>query len=55
MEQLINWLGMGGYSMYVWPAYALVLGVLLLNFLGIKRQKARTWQKLHLWFKRQQG
>lgn len=53
MEQFINWCNMGGYSMYVWPAYGLVLGVLLVNFLGIKRQKIRTREKLHLWFKRQ--
>lgn len=52
MNPFFEWLSMGGYSLYVWPAYGLVFGVLALNFLGIKRQKVRTRQKLQRWFKR---
>lgn len=52
MSQFFAWLDMGGYSMYVWPAYGLVAIVLVMNLLGIKRQKAKTQQKLQRWFKR---
>lgn len=52
MKQFFDWLAMGGYSAYVWPAYGLVCTVLILNFLGIRLQKARTRQKLQRWFER---
>lgn len=52
MNQFYEWLAMGGYSLYVWPAYALVFAVLVMNLLGIKWQKHRTRQKLQRWFKR---
>lgn len=50
MNQFIEWLAMGGYSLYVWPAYGLVCGVLLMNILGIRWQKNRIRQKLQHWF-----
>lgn len=52
MDQFVNWLAMGGYSSYVWPAYALVFLVLILNVISIKKQKMKTHQKLQQWFKR---
>jgi heme exporter protein D len=52
MNQLWEWLDMGGYSLYVWPAYGAVCVVLVMNLLGIKWQKTRTRQKLQRWFKR---
>lgn len=52
MNQFLEWLAMGGYSIYVWPAYGLVCVVLVMNLLGIKIQKNRTRQKLQRWFKR---
>ena len=42
MNQLMEWIAMGGYSFYIWPAYGLVCVVLVLNLLGIKWQKQRT-------------
>lgn len=52
MNQLFDWLAMGGYSLYVWPAYGIVCAVLVMNLFGIKWQKERTRQKLQRWFKR---
>lgn len=52
MNQFFEWLAMGGYSIYVWPAYGLVCVVLVMNLLDIKWQKNRTRQKLQQWFKR---
>lgn len=53
MNQFFHWLSMGGYSVYVWPAYGVVSVVLVMNLLGIKIQKKQTNKKLHAWFKRQ--
>ncbi len=52
MTQFMNWLLMGGYSMYVWPAYGVVCAVLTINLLGIRWQRKRTHKKLQHWFKR---
>ncbi|MDX1838808.1 heme exporter protein CcmD [Legionella taurinensis] len=49
----MNWLAMGKYAMYIWPAYGLVCGVLALLLLDIKRQQKRTRSKLNQWFRRQ--
>ena len=51
MSQFIQYLDMGGYSLYVWPAYGIVCTVLLLNILFAKRKKKRTYQQLQQWFK----
>lgn len=53
MSQFLRWLSMGGYSIYIWPAYGLVCVVLVMNLLGIKFQRVRTRKKLQQWFKRQ--
>ncbi len=53
MNQFLQWVAMGGYSFYIWPAYGLVCVVLVMNLLGIKWQRQRTRKKLHQWFKRQ--
>lgn len=52
MSQLVDWLAMGGYSIYVWPAYGVVCVVLVMNLLGMKWKKKQTRQKLQQWFKR---
>lgn len=51
MNELMEWLSMGGYSIYVWPAYGLVCFVLVVNLLGIKLQSKRTREVLQQWFK----
>lgn len=51
MSQLWQWFSMGGYSVYVWPAYGLVGVVLVINLLGMKAQRNNTRQKLQHWFK----
>ncbi|WP_115336920.1 heme exporter protein CcmD [Legionella londiniensis] len=43
---------MGGYSIYVWPAYGAVCIVLVMNLLGIKWQRRRILNKLKFWLKR---
>lgn len=53
MSQFLNWLVMGGYSIYIWPAYGIVCVVLVMNLLGIKWQRLQTRKKLQSWFKRQ--
>ncbi|STX28391.1 heme exporter protein CcmD [Legionella beliardensis] len=53
MNQLVTWLAMNGYSIYIWPAYGLVCVVLVMNLLGIKIQRVQTKKKLQQWFKRQ--
>ena len=55
MNQLMQWLAMGGYSMYIWPAYGIVSVVLVGNIVGIKWQQKRTRMQLQKWFKRQQA
>lgn len=52
MNQFYEWLAMGGYSLYVWPAYGLVCMVLALNLFGMKIKKKQTRHKLQQWFKR---
>lgn len=52
MNPFFEWLAMGGYSLYVWPAYGLVFAVLGMNLLGMKWKKMQTRQKLQQWFKR---
>lgn len=51
MNQFLAWLNMGGYSLYVWPAYGLVGLVLGMNFLAIKWKKKQTHHKLQQWYK----
>ncbi|KTD59335.1 heme exporter protein CcmD [Legionella santicrucis] len=52
MNQVLEWLTMGGYSIYVWSAYGLVSVVLVMNLLGMKWKRKQTRQKLQQWFKR---
>ncbi|KTD15517.1 heme exporter protein CcmD [Legionella sainthelensi] len=52
MNQFLEWLTMGGYSIYVWSAYGLVSVVLVMNLLGMKWKRKQTRQKLQQWFKR---
>ena len=49
MSQFINWLAMGGYAIYVWPAYGLVCVVLVMTMSGIKWQRVQIRKKLHQW------
>ncbi|MFC3907731.1 heme exporter protein CcmD [Legionella dresdenensis] len=44
---------MGGYSIYIWPAYGLVAVVLVMNLLGIRLQRQSTIKRLQQWFKKQ--
>ena len=50
MNQFMQWCSMGGYSMYVWPAYGLVVGFLIVNLAYIYRQRKNTHKKLLNWF-----
>lgn len=52
MNQFLQWLAMGGYSLYVWPAYGMVCVVLVMNLLGIRWQRSRIIKKLRFWKKR---
>jgi len=39
---VIRFLAMGGYAAYVWPAYGLTLGVIVLNIIWARRLLARS-------------
>ncbi len=52
MNKFQLWLAMGGYSLYIWPAYGLVAVVLFINILGIRLRGRRVHRKLQEWFKR---
>lgn len=51
MHRFFEWLAMGGYSIYVWPAYGLVASTLIIIVFSVKMQKKRTHHKLQQWFK----
>lgn len=53
MNALLQWLDMGGYAWYVWPAYGIFCVFLVMNLLEIRVLQKRTRQKLTQWFKRQ--
>ncbi|RUQ81615.1 heme exporter protein CcmD [Legionella septentrionalis] len=53
MNQFLHWFGMGGYGLYVWPAYGLLGGILLMNWVNIKWQRKRTRKVLQQWYKKQ--
>ena len=46
MIDLSKFLLMGGYAVYVWPSYALVLIVLLSNVLWVKRAAHKLQSQL---------
>lgn len=46
MSQFTNWLAMGGYANYVWPAYGLVCLVLVLTWSSIKWQRRQIRKQL---------
>lgn len=50
MSQISNWFSMGGYAHYIWPAYALMAVVLLINLAGIRRQRRKTESTLQQWY-----
>lgn len=52
MKTWVEWFSMGGYALYVWPAYGLVCSSLIAIWLVVKKQKQLTKQKLLVWFKR---
>jgi heme exporter protein CcmD len=37
-----NFLRMGGYAAFVWPSYALTLGIVMLNVVWARRALARA-------------
>lgn len=50
MVQLMHWFMMGGYAGYVWSAYGLVCGVLLIDLWNVRWQTARIRKKFMKWF-----
>lgn len=52
MNQLINWLSMGKYSVYVWPCYGLAIAVFLIHCFAIKWKQRHVHKQLRQWFKR---
>ncbi|MDP3704404.1 MAG: heme exporter protein CcmD [Legionellaceae bacterium] len=52
MSELMPWFAMHGYAVYVWPAYGLVFGVLIINVVSIRWRGKRTRQNLRTWLNR---
>lgn len=42
MKELADFFDMGGYAGYVWPSYALTLGVAVLNIVWARRLLAKS-------------
>lgn len=55
MNQFLQWLLMGGYSIYVWPAYGLVAFFLISSLLGLRWQGRQVRKRLAQWYKRSAG
>lgn len=51
MQTLIEWLSMGGYASYVWPAYGAVVFVFVIHVISCRWQKRRIESALKTWFK----
>lgn len=51
MPELMQWFAMGGYAGYVWPAYGLVVGLLLLNGISCRWQRKRIKKSIQIWIK----
>lgn len=53
LTHFFRWLTMGGYSIYIWPAYSIVSVILVMHLLGIKCNRVKTHKRLLQWFKQQ--
>ena len=51
MNPFMQWLSMGGYSSYIWPAYGVVCAFLVINLVSVLRLKKHTYKVLQLWYK----
>lgn len=52
MNEFIQWLSMGGYALYIWPAFFIVTISLLLNTILVNKNKKNVLIKLNTWLKR---
>lgn len=50
-----EFLAMGGYAKYVWPAFGITAIVLVVNLLAARRQLRQTRERLQLRLVRQSG
>jgi heme exporter protein D len=50
-----EFLAMGGYAKYVWPAFGITAIVLVINLLAAQRQLRETRERLQLRLVRQSG
>lgn len=51
ISSLLQWVSMGGYGIYIWPAYGLVLSVLVINLLSIRWQRKQAHRLIKRWMK----
>lgn len=49
MQTLGEWLGMGGYAVYVWSSYGLAVMILGLNIWMMTVKKNRVWRQVREW------
>lgn len=52
MNDVVHWYSMGGYGVYVWSTYGLVMMSLIISVVCARRQRIRTRHKLKQWFNR---
>lgn len=50
MSQLMQWVSMHGYALYIWPAYGIVTGALIWTLFDHKRQKEHVYKQLKKWY-----
>ncbi len=46
MTQIVQWLAMGKYAIYVWPAYATVGTIFIANLIALKKYRKRVTQRI---------
>ena len=51
MSLFCQWFAMHGYARYIWPAYGLVIAVLIFNVIYINKQRIRVQQATIRWLK----
>lgn len=52
MSSFLEWINMGGYGIYIWPAYIIACIVMIINVLTVKIEKKAVSKNLDKWYKK---
>ena len=50
LQAIKNFIHMGGYAMYVWPAYGVTLSIFIFNIVAALQTQRRAWQQLQRYY-----